>query len=347
MRPAPVAQAAESSKLLLKQDIEIVKHLKPLIDHERVFFWRPQKVGSSSLLSILLSFSFRYNVIQRRSEDSNGLCTKLGTCAIKDNPGNRTILGIVNHAYQRPTDLGFGSDKRMERSEMNQYQISTAHMICNMPSEMIEKYLPCSFTYRNSFNQALDSPKQQRMKELFLVRNPLSRIISIYYFWGELFKVRDAQVKQMTSMLENASLSESDMRKVERKKDRMDSKGRSKGSHAHHRKQKHRHPGPGPENSRRRLLQNRGEVPTDGVSMMKTPPEGSHVIDEAHRQLLDLRTPWIKLGDTKTGTEESIKGMFHYHGNESTLPPPDIAMVSHTELLLFAFCDCLRGAISY
>ena len=31
-----------------------------------IMFWRPQKVGSSTILSILVSYGFRYNAIPRR-----------------------------------------------------------------------------------------------------------------------------------------------------------------------------------------------------------------------------------------------------------------------------------------
>ena len=34
-------------------------------DAENIMFWRPQKVGSSTLLSLLVSFGYRYNHLPR------------------------------------------------------------------------------------------------------------------------------------------------------------------------------------------------------------------------------------------------------------------------------------------
>jgi hypothetical protein len=58
--------------------------------------------------------------------------------------------------------------------------MSVSHEVCNLPASLLQKNLGCAF---NTGNDAQHKPKQ-----LFLVRDPVARAISIYYFWGYLFE---------------------------------------------------------------------------------------------------------------------------------------------------------------
>jgi hypothetical protein len=49
---------------------------------------------------------------------------------------------------------------------------------------------------------------QDGVKELFLVRDPLDRDISIYYFWGELFKLHSEPIRDQKSSFLNRNNSE-------------------------------------------------------------------------------------------------------------------------------------------
>ena len=110
-------------------------------------------------------------------------------------------------------------------SEKLYYQASIAHQLCNLPSNLIYDSLPCAFvgrhkpthtnthpnahtnthtnthtnndkhTHSNSYTINGILPTQGQtgpIKELFLVRNPLNRIISAYYFWGELYRLKNS-----------------------------------------------------------------------------------------------------------------------------------------------------------
>ena len=53
-------------------EAKMLMNLKPLLpDHPHIMYWRPQKVGSSTILSILVSFAYRYVLLYH----ANGLPT--------------------------------------------------------------------------------------------------------------------------------------------------------------------------------------------------------------------------------------------------------------------------------
>ena len=63
----------QSTQRLLANDIEDIEleikrlnSLKPLKKASNIMFWRPQKVGSSTLLSLLVSYGYRFNMLPRR-----------------------------------------------------------------------------------------------------------------------------------------------------------------------------------------------------------------------------------------------------------------------------------------
>jgi len=88
----------EPSEMLLKD--RVVLHSRRLTDEAEfkllgalakqplrnnqslIMFWRPQKVGSSTILSILMSFGYRYNLMPRRKDAANSFCSKIAQCAL-------------------------------------------------------------------------------------------------------------------------------------------------------------------------------------------------------------------------------------------------------------------------
>lgn len=262
-----------SKQTAFDQDLSVVKKLKPLInDGPYIHFWRPQKVGSSTILAILLSYSYRYNYLPKRKAGANALCREIAQCAISkksqlhnadnaDNNNNnnsnpwRTVRGMKkqqqqynsNNSTLTTTEYLMDYIKQSIPGSMNRrsitgrlsrdiktsmsvpYMMSTAHEICNIHEDVIQQHLLCSF--QRGSDRRSDKKKKNRnknpkngdegsndnfllnpisvldviadkksrrgsssennemMKELFLVRDPLSRAISVYYFWGELYKL--------------------------------------------------------------------------------------------------------------------------------------------------------------
>ena len=41
--------------------------------YNQIMFWRPQKVGSSTIVSLFVSYAYRYNFIQKRKGVQNSL----------------------------------------------------------------------------------------------------------------------------------------------------------------------------------------------------------------------------------------------------------------------------------
>ena len=58
-------QKREEFDIFAESEVVRLQGLRALKDVENLMFWRPQKVGSSSLLSLLVSFGYRYNLLPR------------------------------------------------------------------------------------------------------------------------------------------------------------------------------------------------------------------------------------------------------------------------------------------
>jgi len=56
--------------------------------------------------------------------------------------------------------------------------------MCYLPNPVIEMGLDCAWN---------PPDESKSIKQVFMVRNPLSRALSVYYFWGELFKLKASQ----------------------------------------------------------------------------------------------------------------------------------------------------------
>jgi hypothetical protein len=73
------------------------------------------------------------------------------------------------------------------RSISRNADISIQHQLCNMAGAATQQALPCAFRSHDD----LSAP----IKQMTLVREPVSRAVSVYYFWGELFKLKTVKLK--------------------------------------------------------------------------------------------------------------------------------------------------------
>lgn len=181
-------------------DIANITHLEPLKSDPPIMFWRLQKVGSSSLVGLMMSYAFRYNILPKHPHGK--VCAKLASCSTvhrTDNMSRYELLNAVLHRYP-------GSRQIFDSVESYPYAISTSHEICAFPPSMIKNNLNCVFL-NNHTKVAHNSTK-----EIFLLRHPLSRAVSVYYFWGEIFKLsnltRTIQMKKFENFNKNIRIAD-------------------------------------------------------------------------------------------------------------------------------------------
>lgn len=192
---------------LVVSEVDHLSRLVPLKTEAYVMFWRPQKVGSSTILSFLISYAFRYNLASKRRGFANSFCWKLMVCL--SHSSYSTDKNLMKHHEINNAEVKLTQDFKERQSEKLIYSMSWSHQICNLPSYLVQSSLPCGFAkdfnYINSLGKnnsksderhisfskpSFPLPNADNIKELFVVRDPLSRMISVYYFWGELFRLR-------------------------------------------------------------------------------------------------------------------------------------------------------------
>ena len=91
------------SQLVLKE-MNLINSLQPINSNQSaIMFWRPQKVGSSTILSLLVSYGYRYNVIPRRKTPIvNSLCIKMAACYLNNmNKSDTVITNVTMHQRRR------------------------------------------------------------------------------------------------------------------------------------------------------------------------------------------------------------------------------------------------------
>lgn len=275
-----------------------------------VMFWRPQKVGSSTVLSLLTSFGYRYNAPPRRkSPVVNSLCIRMARCALHNLRSGGSVAYSVDIAELQIYLEGYISRRAYPEnrkiSRLNNeavvvdkevgsqpFKISSSHQICNLRAAVVKSSLQCTFADTTALDIENSSERivglTEVVKELFVVRNPLSRAISVYYFWGELFKMH---------------------------------------KHTQHRSGlKRKNKGRQLRSSDASSEEENGT--TQGTINYDEFPEYFDSIDVANRSITrQLRNAKnhdkvIRLGSSAA---ELVRGTFTYHGNESSVPPLDIA----------------------
>ena len=321
----------------------VFRDYKPFLpDAPYIMYWRPQKVGSSTILSLLTSYAFRYNVLAKLRSSQNYMCRKIAKCALEHlDLEHQNATGYNQYAKLLEDYVNGGGVSRgapgkpsgamkkpmleMERiSELvGPYMISTNHEICHLDSDLVREQLPCAFSgvavakkrghrYGESrfsildgktvmtkhterkwrqdeiFSSALPSvPSTAVIKEIFVVRNPLSRAMSVYYFWGELFKLH--HVMKSSRNVNPASVAAVAAEAVS------------------------------PESKRR----NRPAARKDRRQRLLLSTSDSATAADIQRRRLEIR---FRLGQDAVETGFVTGPLFTYHGNESTVPPKEIAM---------------------
>lgn len=299
----------------MPRDFRIIEDLRQIhLNQSAIMFWRPQKVGSSTVLSLLTSYGYRYNAPPRRKTPLiNSLCIKMARCALieMDSPENTKLLGnkaaelrnylegyIKFRSYPIRSaipSLRPGTSQAESVCESQSYKISSSHQICNLRSDVVKSSMQCTFSNSSvggltediadtkAPNYAVDYTTA--VKELFVVRNPLSRAISVYYFWGELFKMH---------------------RVIKR---RINLRGGDKRAR------------------KERILLGDESDQYDYYSNQLTSFDDSQDEDNddnVARRLTDEQKEVVRLGMAGDGL---VKGsLFTYHGNETSVPPFEIAM---------------------
>lgn len=182
-----------------QQETNMLRGLTPLKEqNDYIVFWRPQKVGSSTLLSILMSYAYRYNTINKRKASPNSFCRLIAQCALerddnltasaKERLSLYSLQKVPGNSNMEPKTTE--TIKKVEAASLSiPYHIVATHELCALENEYIQSQLLCSFQKGATTPSSQKSNPLQSVKQLFLVREPLSRAISIYYFWGELSKL--------------------------------------------------------------------------------------------------------------------------------------------------------------
>eukprot|EP01041_Mallomonas_annulata_P005424 gene5424-10866_t len=275
-----------------------------------IMFWRPQKVGSSTFLSLLVSFGFRYNALPRR-KGSGGLPKKFG----KNSTPQKQYKLLEDFAESIP------------------YKISLTHDLCNLESNVIAKYLPCAMnTTRNN------------LKEIILLREPISRALSVYYFWGELYKLSIASGRNGHGKRRKRSQLRNDNEENENVKENSNSAENTKN---------HKQNSNNNFNDHRKLeISSNINVILNDTNDNNHDDDNNNINNSIKRSLRKRKKSKIniRLGasttDTNTNTDTDTnstatgrhssssssstgmryKGNFLYHGDEKTSPPEDIAV---------------------
>lgn len=170
-------------------EMERINRLIPIkYQNDYILFWRPQKVGSSTILSILLSHGFRYNLPPRPKICGNAFCNKIMRCAdfyLRENNSESAMIfkdAIKQYRYRAPCT---------NFNERGQLHYSVNHEICFLNADLIQDNLQCAFQYQNIGTMKQwelskpNPPKTFNSFEILALRDPLERLISSYYFYGE------------------------------------------------------------------------------------------------------------------------------------------------------------------
>lgn len=135
----------------------------------------------STVVNILNIYSFRHGLTVSPKGSKNSFCYFLMKCATELNlVSSSSMSKMKTHMRKLKKKLkDVDSVGRTRRAD-----ISLQHQLCDMDGQVTQNALSCAF---RSHNPALS---QAPIKQITLVREPLSRAISVYYFWGELFKLK-------------------------------------------------------------------------------------------------------------------------------------------------------------
>ena len=186
-----------------------------------IMFWRPNKVGSTTVGQLFVSYAFRNRQFPRRASTLNYFCRKVAVCALEH--GNHVekerLSQYISANYENMTRLlDKGSSVTVpgaleNAGELSPYHMSITHEVCNFNAAVLQKHLACAFAplspstlsslavtmmSRSILDPAKvipphDSPfttaSSSSIKEVFLVREPVARAVSGYYYIGEMIRL--------------------------------------------------------------------------------------------------------------------------------------------------------------
>jgi hypothetical protein len=209
-------------------DIPVVEKLLPLKEGDYIMYWRPQKVGSSTLLAMLMSYSYRYNYLPRRKSSINQFCRNIAKCAISRQdpkliPSQEAYLKKFSMKHYSTSSKEKEQKKQEEYAKIIPHKLSLNHELCNFNASVIRANLVCAFQQSKKSNNS--QPLAISVKEILQVRDPVERAISAYYFWGELYKLvnnkKKVKITSSKSKYTTVSSSSKEAKKSTHKADEM------------------------------------------------------------------------------------------------------------------------------
>jgi len=125
----------------------------------------------------------------RRGSSSNNGMNKQATRHRLQLYVSKRMYGAGSPAVLRPDSA---INERLADSQP--YLISTSHQMCNLHPRIVQWRLPTVFHNRTiaAAHANVTTTARTTVHELFIVREPLARAVSVYYFWGELYKLHAA-----------------------------------------------------------------------------------------------------------------------------------------------------------
>eukprot|EP00605_Chrysophyceae_sp_TOSAG23-4_P002773 GSChrysophyteH1.ASY1.ANO1.3057.1 assembled CDS len=180
-----------------ESEMKMLSGLRPLLpDHPRIMYWRPQKVGSSSILSLLTSFGYRYNLLPKRKGSQTYMCRKMAKCSLEYFQIGKWSRAAVSE--NRPMRKNLGTSHREVNLDIiaetvGPISMSVGHEICDLDRSLVQDMIGFLLVFFCSFYSPPNTPLVLCMQ----VREPLKRAISVYYFWGELhlLKIKGKEMK--------------------------------------------------------------------------------------------------------------------------------------------------------
>jgi len=426
-------------------EYKMLMALTPLLKNPpNVHFWRPQKVGSSTIVSLLVSFAYRYNLLPKRKAGINLFCRKIAKCAWEylglsdlesfkkgDKPGSyaspsgasnlefkQRLKDYINFGGKWPELNEHGRPKRAIAAHspnarangldrvaelLGPSYFNVQHDLCHLDTQLIRDHMECGFSKVQELDglganattrqvrhrqvgrsaaagaagegvvsekdlllakkamllfgrstepvlpldvdvmtQSIDLKIKDKgignqasaaaataaaanpnarggSKELFQVRDPLSRAISVYYFWGELFKLRKS-VK--TNGLGGAAGGKRAARKRSRGEDLQEAGVGRAAAQAGGRFD-------APKDADLEQSAGGNLPPLIQLNSKRVKTRKLSAISETWEKfsgILKKRKHAIGQNNDPGGSGDEVQGFFKYHGNELTVPPDAIAM---------------------
>ena len=132
----------------------------------------------STIVNILNTYGLRHNLTISPKGAKNSLCHFIDKCA-------KELNLDLEASTETTSKLKKIKLRAIDSSDLSRHaDISVMHHLCDVSGHTTQAALPCAF-------RSHKSAKRTPIKQITVVREPLSRALSVYYFWGELFKLKE------------------------------------------------------------------------------------------------------------------------------------------------------------